>query len=49
MNGFGDAVNNVENKRKQLTGLIRDFMRKRLEVNELDILESAAVLLSTEA
>ena len=49
MNGFDDAVNNAENKRKQLTGLIRDFMRKRLEANELDILKSAAVLLNTEA
>ena len=49
MNGFDDAVNNAENKRKQLTGLIRDFMRKRLEANELDILKSATVLLNTEA
>ena len=49
LNGFDDAVNNAENKRKQLTGLIRDFMRKRLEANELDILKSAAVLLNTEA
>ena len=34
LNGFDDAVINAENKRKQLTGLIRDFMTKRLEANQ---------------